>query len=177
MQNPIKSLISSRVVKSKIGKVLKSFGINLCILIWDVSLKSIDSFWPSHQWILQKIESRLQKLCLRLLASKDYLLVSRPLSLYSVRSVVPKVVDHWLTWHLKIWQVSSLTLEMVWHMCSQLLMALLLVVACNIFHLQVEISQNSLDKNCLIEKKECQEKTLLKLQEPLRKSMDMSVKI
>lgn len=51
----------SELVKLKVGKVLKSFGINQSINIWDVNHQNTDLFWLSLLWIHLKIVSKWRK--------------------------------------------------------------------------------------------------------------------
>lgn len=137
-QKVIRLVICSSQARLKIGKELKSFGINLFILIWDANLRNIVSFSPNPHSIPPRTGNKWQKLCLRLLESKDFLLVSKLLLLFIVRFVdLQELLLPWINYLPKILQELSLIQEMVLLMFSQSLMVLLLEVVLNIFLWQV----------------------------------------
>ena len=141
----------------KIGRELKSFGINLFILIWDANLRNIVSFSLNHHSIHLRTGNKWQKLCLRLLESKVFLLVFKLPSLFTVRFVdLQELLLPWINYPPKILQVLSLIQEMVLLMYSQLLMVLLLEVVLNIFLWRVETLLNLFWGCYKIEKSLCQ---------------------
>ena len=133
-QKVIRLVICLNQAKSKIGRELKSFGINLFIHIWDANQRNIVSFSPSPPSIHLRTGNKWQKLCLKLSESKDFLLVFKLLLLFIVRFVdLRELMLPWINYLPKISQELLLIQEMVLLMYFQLPMVLLLEVVLNIF--------------------------------------------